>query len=77
MNGRVAFSGLYPTAPAGLPCCVCRQPKPDLACERCGIPLHGDCHFSELATDREKIDIQLVDQEDHLTILFLCQGCRS
>jgi hypothetical protein len=40
--------------------------------------MHGDCYFSELATNSEKIDIQLVNQEDFPTVgIFLCQGCRS
>jgi hypothetical protein len=40
--------------------------------------MHGDCYFSALAPDREKIDIQLVNQEDFPTVgIFLCPGCRS
>jgi len=42
----LAYLYIVPEAPLGLPCCVCRQPKPDFRCERCGLPMHGDCHFT-------------------------------
>lgn len=60
------------------PCVFCLGPKPDFACERCAAMMHGDCYFSELGTDSEKIDIQVVNQEEFPTgDIFLCQGCRS
>jgi hypothetical protein len=61
-------------------CIIChRGPKSEVACERCGLPMHGDCHWERIATeeDRDRILTVPMDMPGVTAPLFMCQGCRS
>jgi hypothetical protein len=67
----------------GIGCAICRRPHTrrhphDFLCERCGLPLHSECHGNRVATPVERLLIQ-IDLEDDTAggLVFMCQGCRS
>lgn len=39
-------------------CMVCHQDGVDFACERCGSPIHGTCHFEQIASAGERAILQ-------------------
>src|SRR5262245_24730001 len=63
-------------------CVVCRQIGADSLCERCKMPMHGDCQWRPggLATPMERAAYERLAEtqiSDGLMVLFLCHGCRS
>jgi hypothetical protein len=42
-----------PSAP-DLRCVLCRQGGAELGCERCGTPMHADCHLAQAASAGER-----------------------
>jgi len=75
---RVSHLALLAAVEPDALCVVCGSARPELQCERCGIAMHGDCHWSSLATAPELAGLRamVADGVDRW-IPFLCQGCRS
>lgn len=57
-------------------CAVCRRPfrrgSRHVSCARCGIELHGRCHWQRVASPEERGAHALLP-----FVLVLCHGCRS
>jgi hypothetical protein len=51
---RMLFNAPGPTPR----CVVCLQDDVEMGCERCGSPIHGDCHFRKAASAGEQAIFQ-------------------